>query len=346
MALFSHRVSEALSVEEVLPRMAEAAAAGVGGSAGRVRLLLQDGGERVVRWPSEGDEPEGGYDRTLPISHLGETIGELSVAKGQGDPVTAEDERLLADLAGQAGIALHNVRLTIELSGRLEEISMLAAKLRASRQRIVAAQDEERRRLELRIRDETEPQLRSIGRRLSTVERDIATDPAGAAALLDQVAADADATLEGLRDLARGLFPPLLTDQGLVPAIEAQIRKSSVNASLEADGVAGQRFDPRAEAAAYFVCVEALRYADELVQGVHVTVRLWVEDEWLRFAVSGPGQPRTPEAIAAGRRYQPLVDRVEALGGSVEVRWLEDGKTELSGRVPKATAESSLVQTS
>jgi signal transduction histidine kinase len=178
------------------------------------------------------------------------------------------------------------------------------------------------------------------------VQRDLSSDPTGATALLDQVAADADATLEGLRDLARGLFPPLLTDQGLVPAIEAQIRKSSVNAMVVADGVAGQRFDPRAEAAAYFVCVEALRYADELVQGVHVTVRLWVDTEWLRFAVAGPGQPRTPEAIAAGRRYQPLVDRVEALGGSVEVKWLEDGRTELSGKVPKVTAGSSLVQTS
>ena len=320
MADFSERMAGALSVDEVLPRMAEAAARGVGAKATRIRLVLPNGSERVVSWPTglEGDH----FDRVLPVSYRGDAMGEIAVAKAAGEPITPAEGKLLTDLAAQAGLVMHNVRLTVKLQRRLAEISSQAVQLRNSRQRIVAAQDEERRRLEETIRRGSEEQLIRIREALKSAELGLTSDPAAAVAALEQLTAQATTVLEELRELARGIYPPVLEDEGLAAALRTHLRKMSPSVAIESDGIV--RYPSEIEAAIYFCCVEAL-------QGVTgpAAVRLGGSGGGVDFSISGCGP--------LDGRLQRMEDRVEALGGSVQF----DGST-LGGSIPLAVASPSV----
>ncbi len=316
MAGFSERMAGVLSIDEVLPRMAEAAAKGVAAVRSRVRLNLPDGSERSTSWPTASSDDH--FDRTLRVMHRGEPVGEIAVVKPAGEPLSPAEDKLLSDLATQAGLVLHNVRLTLELQARLAEISARAAMLRASRQRIVAAQDAERARLEQTIRDGAQRQLASMEDRLSQAEQVLEKDAAAAVSLLDHLTRQANETLEGLRDLARGIYPPLLRDQGLVAALRSQAAKIGKPVEVAAEGVG--RYPSEVEATVYFCCLEALGGAFDPAR-----LDLAGDGQWLSFAVSGSG-------FADGRR-QDMEDRVEALGGSLEVR-----DEALVGRVPVSHA--------
>lgn len=312
MADFSERMAGALSADEVLPRMAEAAARGVGAKAARIRLDLPNGPERVVSWPVgvEADR----FDRVLPVTYRGDAMGEIAVAKGAGEPITPAEDKLLTDLAAQAGLVMHNVRLTVELQRRLAEISSQAVQLRVSRQRIVAAQDEERRRLEETIRRGCEAQLIRIREALTSAEKGLATDPGSAMLTLEHLTGQATAVLEELRELARGIYPPVLEDQGLAAALRTQLSRVSPAVGINSDELG--RYPSEIEAAIYFCCVEAL-------QGVTgpAAVRLVRRSVGVDFSISGCGP--------LDGRLQRMEDRVEALGGSVRF----DGTT-LGGSIP------------
>ena len=149
-----------------------------------------------------------GLNRLIEVRHQGDLLGALSVTKRPGEALTPVEENLLAHLAGQAGLVLKNVGLTTDLQARLVE-------LRASRQRLVTAQDEERRRLERNLHDGAQQHLVAIKVKLGLAEMLMGRDVAKATATLDQLKGDADEALETLRDLARGIYPPLLADKGL-----------------------------------------------------------------------------------------------------------------------------------
>ncbi|MFN2452497.1 MAG: sensor histidine kinase [Candidatus Dormibacteria bacterium] len=301
LAGFSHRMAATLSVEEVLPRMAEAAARGVGGSHAEVTLALS-AGERVASWPP-GSTLNGSGHRAA-VGDRGEQLGEVRVVKSTGEPLTGAESGLIDMLAAQAGPVFRNVRLTLELQARLEAISAQAGELRASRQRIVAAADSQRRRVEREIHDNTEPQLLAIAAELERSERLLAADPATAVPLLDALNAQANRALNQLREMARGIFPPLLADRGPVVALEAHARKLQVPVRIEAtDAVRATRFAPEVEATIYFCCVEALR-------GVTTELGLSLDsvDGRVTFRVTGYGGD-------AGLRE--MTDRVAAVGGTL-----------------------------
>jgi signal transduction histidine kinase/plastocyanin len=344
MADFSSRLAGALSFEEVLPRMAEAAARGVGATRARVRLFLPGDGERAVAYPpAASNEP---FDRLIPVVHQREVIGELAVSKRPSDPLTTQEDALLAALASQAGVALHSVRLTEQLHDRLAQISTQAAELVASRQRIVSARDAERRRLEREIRDRIERQLASMSEVLARVGPQLRRSPKRAEEHLEAVAALANQTQETLRDLARGIFPPLLADRGLLAALEGQIRKLGVDAEITGrSALRSVRFDARAEAAVYFCCVEAIRNASRYAAGSPVTVRLSFDDGWVSFEVGDEGPGFDPAGLPSDSSIQAMSDRVAALGGMFEVRSAPGRATVVAGRVPAqpevAAAQSS-----
>ncbi|HEY3208288.1 MAG TPA: histidine kinase [Actinomycetota bacterium] len=332
MADFSQRMSGSLSIDEVLPRMAEAAARGVGAARAKVRVFLPGGKVRSVTWP---DESSDSFDRTLTIQHQEEPVGDLWVAKPPGEPLTPAESRLLEDLASQAGLALRNVRLAAELESKLEEISAQTEELRASRQRIVAARDAERRRLERDIHDGAQQQLVGMTVKLGLAEKIVEQDPIRATALLEEIGRETNATLETLRDLARGIFPPLLADKGLAVALEAQARKSGFPVSIEADEEFRRtRFSPESEAAAYFCCLEALANAAKHSGASPVTVRLAREGEWVTFSVSDRGPGFDPTEFRTGQGIQNMVDRVEAMGGSLEIRSGRGIGTTVAGQIP------------
>ncbi len=312
MSDFAERVAGALSVEDVLPKMAEAAATGVGASQGRVRLFFSDGTKEEAIWPGLSKSE---MDFVVPVAYLGAAIGEISVAKPAGEPLLPAERKLLTDLAVQAGLVLHNVRLTRELRQRLDEISSQAAAIRASRRRLVAARDTERRRLEQTIHGGAEAQLVGIQADLRGVEQILINDPGSAAGLLEQLTARANDTIETLRDLARGIYPPLLRERGLASALQAQAKKMEARAQISTDGL--DRYPPEAEAAIYFACVEAIRLATGPAV-VHVAATPGA----VEFRIRASGLK-----LDGGR--QDIEDRIQALGGSVAIH-----VSELSGRIP------------
>jgi signal transduction histidine kinase len=331
LARFSDRIAGALQPEEVLPRMAEAAAQGVGAARSQITLLLAEG-QQVVSWPPDAP-PDGPPDRTVQVLHRGEPVGELAVAMPPGRALTRAEDRLLDDLATQAGLALHNARLTIELQARLDLLAAQAAELAASRTRLIQAQDQERQRLERAIRQGPNQQLASITGKLRQAERTVGGDPQATAALLDALDSEAELAADALRDLARGLFPSLLADKGLLAAISALVRKAVPTATVEASSAAAGRWPPHVEAAAYFCCQEALDNAAHHAAGAPVSVRLDVQSGWLEFSVTDSG-PGFDVAAVDGTGLQHMTDRVEALAGTLQVSSAPTLGTQVSGRIP------------
>ncbi len=234
------------------------------------------------------------------------------------DPLDPAKEKLIRDLASQAGPVLRNVRL-------LEE-------LRASRQRLVAAQDEERRKIERNIHDGAQQQLVALAVQLKLAEQLVGKDPERERALLTQLGSQASSALEDLRDLARGIYPPLLADRGLVPALEAQARKAAVPTTVDGDGVG--RFDRDVEATVYFCTLEALNNVAKYAEATNARIRLARSDGHLTFEVADDGRGFDPEATDHGTGLQGMADRLDAIGGGFTISSAPGEGTIVAGRVP------------
>ncbi len=325
MSELSHRMAGAISQDEVLPGIAETAANGVHAARAQVTVLLPGGNRRIVNYPA--DSANADWDHMIPVTYVGEVVGEIAVALTSGEHLTSADTKLLEDFASQAGVVLHNLRLDAELQARLDEITAQAAELTVSSQRIVAAQNEERRRLEHAIHRGPQEQLSAMQMRIGDAEVKLDDDPVGAVGLLEDLAAQAKATLETLRDLARGIFPPLLADKGLLFALEAQASKSAFPVKvLAAPELKTSRFDQKTEATVYFCCVEALAAAETRQSPVTISLRLG--DGFLIFEIALDGQ-RFDTTTDGAIDVQNMSDRVEALGGNLQVL-----STLLRGLVP------------
>jgi signal transduction histidine kinase len=339
---FSERMAGTYSVEDVLPQMAGILGEGTGGRQAGVWLRI--GGE--LR-PEAVWGAAGGANRPLPVAdeempeilgaskvvavrHQGELLGALTVTKPQNEPLTAAEDKLVEDLASQAGLVLRNVRLTEELRANLKE-------LRASRQRIVAAQDAAARRLERNIHDGAQQQLVALAVKANLAQSMVGRDEEKERALIAQLRAEAQDALENLRDLARGIYPPLLADQGLVAALTAQARKSPVPVSVEADGIG--RFSQDTEAAIYFCTLEALQNVAKYAKAKGATVHLSRGDGHLDFEVADDGIGFDPSAKGYGTGTQGMADRLAALGGELAVTSSPGAGTKVIGRVPVAAPE-------
>jgi signal transduction histidine kinase len=260
----------------------------------------------------EGDE------RAFEVRHQGELLGALTVPMPSGQPITPTGEKLLEDLAAQAGLILRNVRLIEEL--------------RESRQRIVAAQDQERRRLERDIHDGAQQQLVALAVRLNLAQSMAAKEAPKVADLLDGIKGETQEALENLRDLARGIYPPLLADKGLSAALESQARKVAVPVSVTPDGVG--RYPQEIEAGVYFCVLEALQNVAKYAEAGRVTVRLAHENGELVFEVADDGRGFDVATTPRGSGLQNMADRLEALGGTVEVASIPGQGTTVTGRIP------------
>jgi signal transduction histidine kinase len=263
----------------------------------------------------------------VAVRHQGELLGVLSVSKPPAEPLSPAEEKLVSDLASQAGLVLRNVRLTSELQARLEE-------LQASRQRLVTAQDEERRRLERNLHDGAQQQLVALAIKLRMARSISAKDSAKADQVLAEVESEAADALENLRDLARGIYPPLLADQGLVAALSAQARKAALPVEVVSDGVG--RYPQEIEAAVYFCCLEALQNAAKYSRASRAVVRLAGDDLSLNFLVEDDGAGFDPATTARGTGLQNMADRVEALGGRFEIDSRPGEGTRVTAKIPAA----------
>ena len=264
-------------------------------------------------------------DCVYPVEQGGELLGALAVRKSASDPVSPGDEKLIADLAGQAGLVLRNVRLAEELKVRLED-------LKAAQKRLVAAQDEERRRLERNIHDGAQQQLVALAVKLRLADGLIERDAPKAHELLGQLQGETHTALEDLRDLARGIYPPLLADKGLPAALEAQARKFALPIEVHADGI--DRYPQAVEAAVYFSCLEAMQNVAKYAGASTVVVSLEARDRGLQFAVTDDGRGFDPTAATSGTGLQGIADRLGALDGELWVTSSPGRGAQVAGRIP------------
>lgn len=315
---FSARVGETYAAGDVLPRMA--AVLGEGTGADRATIWLRVGEELRPEavWPADARTPASVPGDSIEVMHQGEVLGTLSVEMPADDPLSPTRQKLMADLASQAGLVLRNVRLVEEL--------------RASRQRLVAAQDDERRRLERNIHDGVQQQLVALNVQLGLLANVAARDPGEAASIATTLQAQASATLDDLRDLARGIFPPLLADQGLGTAIEAQARKAAVPTTVEIDGVG--RYAQDVEAAVYFSVLEALNNVAKYAEATEARISLAQQNGSLEFRVRDDGRGFDPAANRDGTGLQGMADRIDAIGGSLTIESERGAGTTVVGRVP------------
>jgi signal transduction histidine kinase len=264
-------------------------------------------------------------DRSLLVRHQGDVLGALTVTKRRGESLTPIEIKLMDDLAHQAGLVLKNVGLTADLQARLVD-------LRGSRQRLVAAQDHERRKLERDLHDGAQQYLVAIKVKLGLAEMLLTKDPKKAITTLEQLKGDADEALETLRDLARGIYPPLLAEKGLPTALQAQARKATLPITIEIDGIG--RYPQGTEAALYFCILEALQNIQKYAKASRAVVRLRQDGDLLTVEVNDDGCGFVVSTTARGNGLTNMEDRLDALGGNLQVESTVGRGTTLRATVP------------
>jgi signal transduction histidine kinase len=326
IATFTERLDD-VSIAEILPRMSALIAEGTG--AERVRIWLRSGAELrpVAAWPAHDTLPPSVQlpagelptfdDPAFPVRHAGDLLGAITVGLPPAEPITPATERVLADLATQAGLVLRNVALVEELQ--------------RSRQRIVSTQDEARRRLERDLHDGAQQRLVALSLDLR-MARDRAT-AAGDVELtgrLDTAEQELARSLAELRELARGIHPAILTQNGLGAALRSLAERSAVPVELRF--AADRRYPAEVEATAYFTVSEALANVAKHAAASRVVVAVDEADDRLSIEVRDDGVGGA--VFDGGSGLRGLADRVEAVGGRVDVRSVSGAGTVIHAVMP------------
>lgn len=313
-------LAETPDLAELLPRMARALEDGLGLDWARVRL----------RGPPSGPATDPVADLSEPIILDGDELGMVECGPKTAGPWTAEDRTVVATFAAQAGLAVRNVLLT-------EDLASHAAELAASRIRLVESQEAERRRIERNIHDGVQQELvaligqmglarHRLGRRgappLDDLLEEIDTFQAGLQALLDN-----------LRALASGVHPTVLTDHGLVAAIDALATRHPVPVRLRIDpALAGVRMQEAVEGAAYFVVAESLANSLKYAGATELSIELTRLNGSLLASVTDDGVGFDPPPPRNGG-LASLDERLRALGGELTVTSVRGGGTTVLARL-------------
>jgi signal transduction histidine kinase len=338
--------------EAALTRLARLVGQGLRTRYAVVYLSLEDGTEARYQWPPEaardGGETTGtdsmdrsAAERTIAVEYRGSPVGRLVIPVQAGRAPANERRALLDHLARAAGVVMHNARLAADLEHRLRVIETRAAEIRASRWRIVAAQDSERRELERDLHDGAQPGLTAVRLSLGLVSHLVASgsDSAGDALLRLRAQID-DATLS-LRQTLRGLAPTALGEHGISRALAELAESLGVDVDFHVDDETRQaRFSPQIEAAVYFCCAEAIQNAAKHCPEASVTATLQSDGEraLLRFEIADDG-PGFDAAGSTGNGIRNMADRIGAVGGSLRIESESGAGTKVFGSVPTAPAD-------
>ena len=364
---FGDRLTRALPMDELLLQLAESLRRSLGlesaelwaGSDGSFERLASDpdrgagkislspdelpvvagagvsGNAWIEVWlPEFLSERQGSPMRVAPITYGGELLGMLVAERAPGaEPFGGDDDHVLAELARQVGVALRNVRLDSALQASLDELRRQADELRASRTRIVAATDAERRRIERDLHDGAQQRLVSFAVKLRLLQQLSESDPAAAKRMFEELTASLEAAIQELREFAHGIYPPLLMDRGLGEALTAAAARASLPTRVDADGIG--RYPQDIEAAVYFCCLEALQNAGKYAgDGASATVQMREDEGGLLFAVIDDGRGFDVEARSGGAGFINMNDRLGAIGGALRVESTPGAGTKVSGVVP------------
>jgi signal transduction histidine kinase len=333
---FAENMAGTLGLDQVLDRMASVLADGTGATHVDVWMRVGSDLRPAATWPREavtpnplalskgGELPEiEGATRVVAVRQGDELLGALALQKPRNEPLSVGEDRLLHHLASQAGLVLRNSRLTAELRAKIDE-------LRASRRRLVGAQDDERRKIERNLHDGAQQRIVALKVQLGLLAR-FAGDEDRLKLMAQQLQDALEEALDDLRDLARGIYPPLLADQGLPAALEAQARKAVVTTRVEPDGVG--RYPQEVEAAVYFSVLEAMQNIAKHAQATSTIIRLAERDGYLQFEIEDDGRGFDPARTGYGTGLQGMADRLDAIGGTLEVASERARGTTVRGRI-------------
>jgi signal transduction histidine kinase len=292
------------------------------GSAPSAALRLDGPAAQRLNGPAELPAPDPAA-RIVPVRHGDDLLGAISLTKPASEPLTSAEDSLLQHLASQASLVMRNAQLTAELRATIDQ-------LLASRRRLVEAQDAERRKIERNLHDGAQQQLIALSIHLGLLA-EAADDPEFIRQAVPDLKALLSAALDDLRALARGIYPPLLAEQGLVMALRAQAARSPVPVLLEAGEIG--RYPQDTESTVYFCALEALQNVAKHAQASRAAIRLSGSGGILEFSVSDDGAG-FPDGTSPGSGLQGMSDRVAAHGGTLTVRSRPGQGTTITGLLP------------
>ncbi|HEY7594437.1 MAG TPA: sensor histidine kinase, partial [Actinophytocola sp.] len=318
LTTFGARLEQTVDLADLLPRLADTVQKGL--AARWVRVTLPEANAAV-------GEPAGEPALRVALERGGEVAGHIECGPKDGG-YEPGDRELLDTLARQAATAIANVRLTARLAEQVDELAR-------SRARIVAAQDIERRRIERNIHDGAQQHVVALIMKLRLARNQVGRGDRAADEVLDELQGDARDLLADLRELARGIHPPVLSDQGLVVAVQARADRLPLDVRVHADAALRDgRLDADVEGAAYFVICEALtnvvKHAAANTAGVDLSTR----DGQLSVLVRDDGVGLGTANGDGGHGLTNLRDRVEALGGRLTVHSEPGGGTSVRAELP------------
>jgi signal transduction histidine kinase len=317
-------------IENILPSIAETVASATGARGVLIRLMLSLGQTLEGEWSSVGLHVEGDPSKVFPIHKDESQIGEMEVVKRKGESINEEDESILKALMPRISLALENMRLALELRDRLEQRQAQAAALQESLRRMTNATLRTRLAFQREVHG-------AVASNLSEIQG--LMPEAGAASveelaqLIDAASRKTDEALEKVREIARGIFPPLLADKGLAAALEAETsRYESLEVNID-PSLLDSRPNAQIESSIYFCCREAIR---RLAGSSEVSLDIRRSDGRIEFEISSRGGPAAfPSGVA-----MDMEDRVDALGGSLVFKSQEEShptrrnEVHLKGMVP------------
>lgn len=332
LSRFSQTVTGAAGAE--LPeQMAMLLARGTGAQWAQVWLNVSDRLTLAATWPTDaesdrsppalqadGTEAGGEGRRAHAVRHGGQLLGVLRLRERPGLALTAVEERLFAGLAAQAGLVLRLAGLRAELEERHDELMARADELHASRARLIATQDAERRRLERDLHDGAQQHLVALSVNLRLARTIAGRSPERAARLLAHQADAAGDAIETLSSLSRGIYPRSLADEGLVPALRSAVSTSPIPVTI--DSTTTERLPAALEAALYFCCMEAVQNAAKHSGASSVSVRFATDEGRWRLTIVDDGAGFDPGHVReaeAGVGLANLRDRLDAVGGTLTV---------------------------
>jgi signal transduction histidine kinase len=346
---FATKVGAAEASPETLVGLAELMADGTGAEPARVWLRVGSQLRTAATWPVEQQalgqsvtvEPDSAptlpdADLAVPVREQDELLGMLTIAKARGERITDTDVDLVERLAAASGVLLRNLRLDAELAQRLVEIE-------ASRQRLVGAQDEARRRIEAELGGGTRAQLTTLREQLSLLAADVDEESAPKTAmLLGQLVTSTDTALDTLAGLAAGVYPPRLAADGLTVALSEQAGRAALPVTVEAGGVG--RYPAEVEAAVYFAVLEALQNVAKYADADTAWIRLSHEAGRLIFEVTDDGVGFDSSSVSLGTGLQGIVDRLDTVDGTISIVSELGTGTTVSGIVPAVLSTAAAPQ--
>jgi signal transduction histidine kinase len=326
------RLQSTIAAEDVAGSVAGAVQAGLGAS--WVRVTLNRPEPTPVAIAGTAPAVAGGVELSAPLVHGDRVVGVIECGPKVEGRYETGDQELLNTLGRQAALAIRNSQLSAELSDHLEELA-------ASRARLVQAEEVGRRRLERDLHDGVQQELVGVLARLGLARNQLRRDRDLAETTLREAQVDAQRALEGLQELARGIHPAILTDRGLIEAVEERATRMTVPVEVHANGLGqGARFPAELEGAAYFFVSEGLANILKYASASRVHVRFHSESGQLVIEVEDDGRGFELKGVKLSG-LRGLEDRIEALGGRVEVVTRPGYGTKLRAHLPvRASADA------